>query len=100
MTVEKAGYLVSENEREPNLDADVEDINAAVEEVHDDVAHEPQEPAQAAADDGNSDEVPAAQAANEPDAVAVREPADVAAVVEGEELVDEVTGEVAGPEAT
>jgi len=89
---------VSENEREPNLDADVEDINAAVEEVHDDVAHEPQEPAEAAADVENSDEVPAFEAENEPDEVAVREPSEVAADVEREELVDEVTADVEVPE--
>lgn len=89
---------MSENEREPNLDADVEDINAAVEEVHDDVAHEPQEPAEAAADVENSDEVPAFEAANEPDEVAVREPTEVAANVEREELVDEVTADVEVPE--
>lgn len=83
---------MSENERDPNIDADV-DTAAAVEEVADDVTGEPQEPAEEAADVENSDEVPAFGAANEPDEVAVREPTEVADDVEREELIDEVSAD-------
>ena len=89
---------MSENELEPNLDADVEDINAAVEEVHDDVANDLQEPAETAADVENSAEVPAFEAEEEPDEVAVREPAEVADDIEREDFVDEVTADVEVPE--
>lgn len=89
---------MSENELEPNIDTDVEDINAAVEDVNDDVTDEPQEPAEAAADVENSDEVPAFKPGSEPDEVAVREPTEVAEDVEREDLVEEVTADVEVPE--
>jgi len=89
---------VSENELDPNIDADVEDVNAAVEDVKDDVAHEPQEPAEEAADVENSDEVPAFDEDGEPEEVAVREPAEVAEDIESEELLEEVTADVETPE--
>lgn len=89
---------MSENELEPNIDTDVEDINAAVEDVNDDVTDEPQEPAEAAADVENSDEVPAFESGSEPDEVAVREPTEVAEDVEREDLVEEVTADVEVPE--
>lgn len=89
---------MSENELDPNIDADVEDVNAAVEDVTDDVAHEPQEPAEEAADVENSDEVPAFDEDGEPEEVAVREPAEVAEDIESEELLEEVTADVETPE--
>ncbi|HEY4559111.1 MAG TPA: transcription termination/antitermination protein NusG [Enteractinococcus sp.] len=89
---------MSENELDPNIDADVEDVNAAVEDVKDDVAHEPQEPAEEAADVENSDEVPAFDEDGEPEEVAVREPAEVAEDIESEELLEEVTADVETPE--
>ncbi|GAA4475390.1 transcription termination/antitermination protein NusG [Enteractinococcus fodinae] len=87
---------MSENELEPQIDPEVEDINAVVEDVTDDVANERQEPAEAAANVENSDEVPAVEADN--GEVAVREPSDVAEDIEREELLDEVTADVEVPE--
>lgn len=87
---------MSENELEPQIDPEVEDINAVVEDVTDDVADERQEPAEAAANVENSDEVPAVEADN--DEVAVREPAEIAEDIEQDELLDEVTAEVEVPE--
>jgi len=89
---------VSENERDPNIDADVDNSTAAVEDVADDVTDEPQEPAEAAADVENSDEVPAFDADSEPDEVAVREPTEVAEEVEGEELLEEASVDEEVPE--
>ena len=87
---------MSENELEPQIDPEVEDINAVVEDVTDDVAGERQEPAEAAANVENSDEVPAVEEDN--DEVAVREPSEIAEDIEREELLDEVTVDVEVPE--
>ena len=87
---------MSENELEPQIDPEVEDINAVVEDVTDDVADERQEPAEAAANVENSDEVPAVEEDN--DEVAVREPSEIAEDIEREELLDEVTVDVEVPE--
>jgi len=89
---------VSENERDPNIDADVDNSTAAVGDVADDVTDEPQEPAEAAADVENSDVVPAFDADSEPDEVAVREPTEVAEEVEGEELLEEASVDEEVPE--
>ena len=84
---------MSENELDPNIDTDVEEINAAVEDANDDVADEPQEPAEAAADVENSDEVPAFDADGEADEVAVRDPADVADDIVEDDVLEEALDE-------
>jgi len=90
---------VSENERDPNIENDhVEDINAVIEDVNDNVADELQEPAEAAADVENTVEEPAYDANGEADEVAVRDPADVADEIVEEELVEEVTADVEAPQ--
>src|SRR5690625_2200475 len=89
MTVEKAGYLVSENELDPNVDTDVEEVNAAVEDANNDAAEELQEPAEAAADVENTVEEPAFNEAGEAEEVAVQNPAEVAEELAEEETLEE-----------
>lgn len=84
---------MSENELDPNIDTDVEETNAAVKDANDDVANEPQEPAEAAADVENSDEVPAFDADGEADEVAVRDPAEVADDIVEDEILEEALDE-------
>lgn len=89
---------MSENELDPNIDADVVEAHDVVEAANDDVAAEPQEPAEAAADVENSDEEPNFDTAGEADEIAVRDPQDVAEDIAEEELLDEVTEEVVATE--
>src|SRR5690625_1266277 len=89
MTVEKAGYLVSENELDPNVDTDVEEVNAAVEDANNDAAEELQEPAEAAADVENTVEEPAFNEVGEAEEVAVQNPAEVAEELAEEETLEE-----------
>lgn len=79
---------MSENELDPNVDTDVEEVNAAVEDANNDTAEELQEPAEAAADVENTVEEPAFDEADEAEEVAVENPAEVA-----EELAEEETFE-------
>jgi len=80
---------VSENELDPNVDTDVEEVNAAVEDANNDAAEELQEPAEAAADVENTVEEPAFNEAGEAEEVAVQNPAEVAEELAEEETLEE-----------
>src|SRR5699024_121761 len=83
LTVEKAGYLVSENELDPNIDPEVEESTASADDVNDFVEPDEQEPVEAAADAEDRDDVPASDEQTgdeqtEADEVAVKAPAGAA----------------------
>lgn len=80
---------MSENELDPNVDTDVEEVNAAVEDANNDAAEELQEPAEAAADVENTVEEPAFNEAGEAEEVAVQNPAEVAEELAEEETLEE-----------
>lgn len=80
---------MSENELDPNVDTDVEEVNAAVEDANNDAAEELQEPAEAAADVENTVEEPAFDEAGEAEEVAVQNPAEVAEELAEEETLEE-----------
>lgn len=69
---------MSENELDPNLETEAEEVAASVDEANDDVAQETQEPAEAAADVEHSDEIADEHTEAEADEVAVKDPAEVA----------------------
>ena len=89
---------MSENELDPNIETEANEASASVDDVNDDVAQEKQEPAEAAADVENSDEVPAVDEDGEADEVAVQDPAEVAEDVAVEENLEEPSA--ATPEPT
>lgn len=80
---------MSENELDPNVDTDVEEVNAAVEDANNDAAEELQEPAEAAADVENTVEEPAFNEVGEAEEVAVQNPAEVAEELAEEETLEE-----------
>ena len=80
---------MSENELDPNIETEANDASASVHDANDDAAQEKQEPAEAAADVENSDEVPAVDEDGEADEVAVQAPAEVAEDVAVEENLEE-----------
>lgn len=98
---------MSENELDPNVDTDVEEVNAAVEDANNDAAEELQEPAEAAADVENTVEEPAFDEAGEAEEVAVQNPAEVAeelaeeeTLEEADEALEEATTETEAPAET
>lgn len=88
---------MSENELDPNAEAEVEEAVASVDDANDDVTQEKQEPAEAAADVENSDEAPG-DAETDPDEVAVQAPAEVAEDIAAEEDLEEASADTEVPE--
>lgn len=88
---------MSENELDPNTEIELEEATTSVEDANDDVAQEEQEPAEAAADVENSDEVPATDE-TEADEVAVKDPAEVAEEVAADEELEAASADTEVPE--
>lgn len=88
---------MSENEFDPNVDAEVEEAITSVGDASDDAAQDEQEPAAAAADVENSDEAPADDE-TEADEVAVKDPDEVAEDVAAEGDLEAASADEQVPE--
>lgn len=89
---------MSENELDPNFETEAEEVAASVDDANDDVAQEKQEPAEAAADVENSDEIADDHTEAEADEVAVKDPAEVAEEVAAEEDLEAASADTEVPQ--